>query len=98
MLELHLRKFLGNLDDRIHEAEGGREDDLAVFARQPFDGAVCIGTFRNILDIARLDLVAQFLLDLLAALVVLIGIAEVADRADIDPAGLELLGLRKSTT
>ena len=49
------------------------------------------GPSGDVLEIGGLDLVAEFLLDLQAALVVLIGPAEVADRADIDEAGLELV-------
>ena len=89
VLELHVRKLGGNLQRRLHEAEGGREDDVAAVTGEALDGALGVG-FRNVLDIGCLDLVAQFLLDREAALIVLVGPAEVADRADIDPAGLGL--------
>ena len=88
MLELHIRKFRRNLQGRLHEAEGGGENDLAAIARQALDGAFGIG-FRDIFDEDGLDLVAQFLLNRLAALIMLVGPAEIADRADIDPAGLD---------
>ena len=54
------------------------------------DGALGIG-LRHALHMGRLDLVAVRLLDRLAALVVLIAPAMVADRAHIDEADLELL-------
>ena len=49
MLELHIGKFLGDLQRRLHEAEGGGEDDGAAVARQTLDGALGIG-FGDILD------------------------------------------------
>ena len=70
---------------------------LAALAREALDRRArrrrLLGTFSTI---GGLDLVAERLLDVLPALVVLVGIAEVADRADIDPAGLELVGLRRA--
>ena len=51
-----------------------------------------VGTFGYVLDIGRLDLVAERLDHRLAADFVLVGPAEVADRADIDEADLELVG------
>ena len=53
-------------------------------------GALGIG-FRHALHEGRLDLVAEGFLDRLAALVVLVAPAVVADRADIDEADFELL-------
>ena len=58
-------------------------------AGELLDGALGIG-LRHALDIGRLDLVAEGLLDRLAALVVLVAPAEIADRPDIDEADLEL--------
>jgi hypothetical protein len=55
------------------------------------DHALGVGAFRDALDKGGLDLVAEMLFDRLAALIVLIGPAMVADRADIHEADLERL-------
>ena len=92
VLEHHLGKLLGDLHFGVHEAKRRAEDDLAAFACQALEGAVGIGAFGDVLQIGGLDLVAERLLDLEPALVVLVGVAEIADRAGIDPAGLQLVG------
>ena len=61
-------------------------------ARQALDGALGVRAFRHVFEEGGLDLVAEFLLDLLAAQVVLLGPAAIADLgADIDEAGLDLV-------
>lgn len=92
MLELHVRKLLRDLQRRVHEAKGRREDEAGALTRQTLDGAFRVGAFRHALDVDGLDLVAEFLLDGETALVVLVGPAIVADRTDVDEADLELVG------
>jgi hypothetical protein len=96
VLELHIRKLGGDLVGRVHVAERGREDDVAAGAGEALDGAFGIGAFRHAFQIGGFDLVAELFLRREAALIVLIGPAEIADRADIDETGLHLgrLGLR----
>ena len=89
MLELHRRELLGDLDGRIHEAEGGGEDDAVAAGRELADHALGIGSFLHALDIGGLQLVAERLLGGLAPEVVLMAPAEIGDRADIDESGLE---------
>ena len=90
VLELHLRELLGHLQLGIHEAERGAEDDAAAFAGEALEDALGVRAFGDVLDVSGLNLVAEFLLDGEAALVVLVGVAKVTDRAGVDPAGLEL--------
>ena len=97
VLELDVRILGRDLDGRVHEAEGGGEDDLAAFAREALDGAFGIRALGHVFEEGRLDLVAQRLLHRLAAEVVLIGITEVTHRAHIDPASLQLVSRVRST-
>ena len=60
-------------------------------AGQLLDRALGVGALGDILEKGRLDLVAQRLLHRLAAEVVLVAPAEVADRPDIDEADLQLI-------
>ena len=82
--------FLGDLEGRFHEAERGGEDQAMAGARKLLDGALGIG-LRHALHVGRLDLVAEGFLDGLAADIVLVAPAVVADRAHIDEADFELL-------
>jgi hypothetical protein len=91
VLEEDVGVLLGDLQRRLHEAERGREDELMPAPGQALDDALGVGAFRDVLDEGRLDLVAERLLHGLAALVVLVGIAEIADRPDIDEADLQLV-------
>ena len=54
--------------------------------------ALGIGPFGDVFEIGGLDLVAEVLDQRLAADLVLVGPAEIADRAEIDEADLELVG------
>ena len=92
VLEMHVGIFLGDLQRRVHVAERGREDQLVAGADQLLDGALGVGAFRHVLEIGGLDLVAEFLHQRLARQFVLIGPAEVADRAEIDEPDLQLVG------
>ena len=67
MLELHVGKLRGDRDGRVHEAERRREDDGAAGPGQALDGALGVRAFRHVLEERRLDLVAELLVDLLAA-------------------------------
>jgi hypothetical protein len=91
MLELDLRELGGDLHCRIHEAEGGREDQLAAGAGKALDGALGVRAFRDVFEIRRFDLVAEFCLDLLAAEVVGLRITAIGVRTDIDEADLRLV-------
>lgn len=88
MLELYLRELRGNLDGRIHEAERGGEDQRAAGPGKALDGALGVRAFRHVFEIGRLDLVAEFLLDLLTSEIVRLRITAVGVRADIDKADL----------
>ena len=89
MLKLDVRELLGDLQGRVHVPEARRKDDLVALAGQISDHAFGIGHRRDVFDVLRLDLVAEFLLNLLAGLIVLLGPAVAADRARIDPGGLQ---------
>jgi hypothetical protein len=94
VLELHIREILGDLVGRVHVAEGRCEDDVAAGAREALDGALGIGAFRHAFEVSGFDLVAEFFFRIQAALIVLIGPAEIAHRADIDETGLDLVHAR----
>ena len=94
VLEMHVRVFLRDLQRRIHVAEGRREDQLVAGAHQLLDGALGVGTLRDVLEIGGLDLVAEFFYERLTRVVVLVGPAEVADRAKVDEPDLQLVGGR----
>src|SRR5262249_20348322 len=86
------RILLRHLEGRVHVAERGGEDQLVAGARKLLDGTLGIRAFRDVLQVGRLDLVAESLRQALAADLVLIGPTHVADRAEIDEADLELVG------
>ena len=92
MLELHVGEFLRHGVGRVHVAERGREDDVAAGAGEALERALGVGAFRHAFEIGEFDLLlaAQVLLRFEGALMMLIRPAEVADRADIDEAGLDL--------
>jgi hypothetical protein len=89
MLEGHLGELLGDLDRRVHVAEGGGEHQLAAGCGELADHALRIRAFGHVFNDLGDDLAAQRLLHLLAALVMLEGPAGVTDRADIDEADLQ---------
>ena len=89
VLELQLRELLRHLDRRVHEAEGGGEDQLVAGLGELADGARRVRPLGDVLDEAGLDLGAVFLFQRLAALVVRPGPAMVADRPDIDESDAE---------
>jgi len=93
MLELGVGEFAGDLELGVMKPNDWPKMSLQL-REPPLEGAFGVRAFRDVFEEFGLDLVAERLLDLQAALVVLVGIAEIADRADIDPAGLQLfLGL-----
>jgi hypothetical protein len=73
MLEHNLRELLGDLDGRVHEAKRGGKDQLVSAAGELPDHAFGVRSFGDILDEAGLDLVAELLLDRLAAQIVAMG-------------------------
>ncbi len=89
---MHVRIFLGDLQRRVHVAERRREDQLVAGADQLLDRALGVGTFRHVFEIGGLDLVAEFLHQRLAGELMLIGPAEIADRAEVNEADFQLVG------
>ncbi len=88
MLELDVGIALGDALGRVHEAERGGEHDVGAIVGHLADDALGIGALIDVLDIDGLDPVAEGLLESQSALVVLVGPSVIADRADIDEAGL----------
>ena len=93
MLELHVLQVGRHLEHRLHVAEGGAEDQLVALARDVAEHALGVGRLGHLLDEGGDDLVAELLLDRLAAVVVRKGPAAVADRADVGEGDLQRLGL-----
>ncbi len=91
VLELHVRELFSDLDGGIHEAERGGEDQRAAGAGHALDRALGVGAFRNAFEEGRLDLVAEFLLQRLAADIVRLRPAAIRLGADIDEADLRLI-------
>ena len=93
VLELHVLEVGRDLEHRLHVAEGGAEDQLVALAGHVAEHALGVGRLGHLLDEAGDDLVAELLLDRLAAVVVREGPAAVADRADVGEGDLQRLGL-----
>src|SRR5882724_51495 len=72
VLELHIREVLGHLEGRVHEAEGGGEDDAMAGRRQLADHALGVRPLLDAFDIGGLHLVAQGRFHRLAAIVMLV--------------------------
>ena len=97
VLEIHVRDISWrHLQRRVHVAERGGEDQLVAGARELLDRALGVGAFADVLEIGGLDLVAERLRQGLAADFMLVGPAEIADRAEIDEADFELVGGRSA--
>ena len=96
MLEIDLGQGLRDLGRGVHEAEGSREDERIALLSELAKHALRIGTFRDILDIVRLDLVAVEILRLLAGDVMGMGVAEIADGPDVKEADLQRISGKRS--
>ena len=92
MFEMHIGIFPGDLQRRVHVAEGGGEDQLVAGAHELLDRTFGVRTFADVLQVSGLDLVAEFLDQRLARDFVLVGPAEISNRAEIDEAYFELVG------
>ena len=92
MLEEHVRIFVRDFQRRVHEAERGGEDQLVAGAGQLLDRAFGVGALGNILEESGLDLAGKRLFHRLAADVMLVAPAKVADRPDIDEADFQFFG------
>ena len=92
VLELHVGKALGDLDRRVHVAEGRGEDQPGTLPRQSLDGALGVRALRHALNVHGLDHVTEFPLEREAALVMGVGPAMIADGSDIDETDLQLVG------
>ncbi|MGY4350003.1 hypothetical protein ACVWXM_006496 [Bradyrhizobium sp. GM7.3] len=89
---MHVRVFLRDLQRRIHVAERGGEDQLVAGADELLDRAFGVGALRHVFEKGGLDLVAELLHQRLACQLMLIGPAEVTDRAEIDKSDFQLVG------
>ena len=93
VLEEDLRVIPGDLLHRVSEAEGGGEDELVALGHEVPDDSLGVRSLGDLLDVGGLHLVAEPGLDRLAAEVVGVGPAGVADGAHVDEADLEGLDL-----
>ena len=96
VLELHILDVSGDLLHKVLIAEAGGEDQLVALTDHVAHHALGVCRLWHALDHGSLDLVAELLLDGLAAQLVLVGPAAVADGAHIHEADLELVGSRSS--
>ncbi|MNH09789.1 hypothetical protein D3C79_692500 [compost metagenome] len=92
MFESDLRELLGDFGGGVHVAERGSEHQVVAALGHVADDPLGIGAFWHVLDEAAVDLVTELLDQGLAALLMLIGPAMVADRADIDEADFQRVG------
>ena len=91
MFKLHIGELGGDGVGRIHIAERGGEHDIAPAQRHLGQNALRIGAFGHIFLKGDFHLVAVSFLKRHRPLMVLKGPAAVADRADIDKAGFDLV-------
>ena len=63
VFEFHLRKFLGDLDGRVHVAERGGKNQAGALAGQASDGALGVRTLGDFFDIYGFNFVTKFLFD-----------------------------------
>src|SRR5690606_18849787 len=94
VLEGDVGELLGDLDRRVHVTEGGGEDQVIAALGHVADHPFGVGAFGDVLDEAGLNLVAELFFQVLAALLVLVGPAMVADRAAVDETDLQGIGRR----
>ena len=93
MLEFHILAIGGHFQNGLHVAEGGAKHQLVALGGEVAQDALGVGGLRHILDIGGNDLVAEFLFNGLAAVVMRKGPATVADRSHIGECNFERLGL-----
>ena len=93
MLELDVGEVGRDLQHRFHVAEGGGKDDLVALLGQVADHTLGVGAFGHALDEGGLQGIAEVRLGGLAAQIVGERPAGVTHRADVDPGGLDRLGL-----
>ena len=91
-LELHVRVLLRRCHHRRLKTERRGEDDLVAVSNEALDDLRGLRAFRHELLVRRLDLGAELLLHVQAALVVCLRPAVVVVRTDVDPGGLERRG------
>ena len=97
MFEFHVGKIGRDLQGRVHEPEGGREDDVVTGLGKLPDHPFGVRALGDVLDKRRFDLVAECRIDGLPALVVAVCPAEIIDRTDINEADLDrVLGDRRA--
>ena len=85
-------ELLSHFQRWVHVAEGGGEDQIKAALGHVADHAFGVCAFWHVLHIAGFDFIAEFLDQLLATLLVLVGPAVVANRADIDETNLQRIG------
>ena len=89
MHEDSIGERLGDLVLLVHIAERRAEDHLVALLRELAEDALGVGGFRNVLDVRGLDLGAELLFDVEPPLIVRIGPAVIANRAQVDESNLE---------
>ncbi len=89
--ELRVRKFLRHRHCRVHEPETRGQDQVVVLLRKVADHTLRLRTFRHVLDIGRLHLVTQRLLQRQTSLVVRPRPAHIADRRHIHERDFQLV-------
>ena len=97
MLKLHIGKFFGNLQSRVHELKARRKNDLVALIGQIPDHALGIGHRRHILNELRLNAIAELLLDDFASFIVLLAPSFVGTGARVEPGGLEHAGIGRGS-
>ena len=84
MDERRVREILGDVDRRVHVAERRREDDVVAVLSELADHPLGVSrVLRDVLLVGGLD-VRDCFFERESSLIVRVGPAEVADRADID--------------
>jgi hypothetical protein len=89
VFKVDVGEFLGHLEGGIHIAKRRRKDDVVALLSILADHAGGVRPLGNALDVSRLDLVAQLLLENEPAPVVLVGPSQVTGRPNVDESHLE---------
>ena len=84
MFEFHIRKFGGDIDRRVHIAKRCGKDQVGPIQRHLGHDAFGIRALGHVFDKDGFHSIAKFLFDGQTSLIVFIGPASVADRADKD--------------
>ena len=93
MLKLDVFEVVGDLEHRLHVAEGGAKNQRVALGSHVANHALGVGRLRYFFDKAGDDLVAKLFFDFFASVVVRVAPAAITDRANISKSDFHRLNL-----